>query len=86
MSRVRAVIIPIEFDSTIKISYPVLGKFIFYFDALDQMICIFLTHIFYPKIVHNQCEQDGACGEFPQTFGTFEISMWEKTVPRQFIC
>jgi hypothetical protein len=38
---------------------------------------MFLTHIFYAEIIHNQHERDGVCGVFPQTVGiaTFEISM-----------
>jgi hypothetical protein len=52
------------------------------------MINVFLTHIFHPKIVHNQREQDGARGMLPQTGGvwTFEISVGEQTPLQEFVC
>jgi hypothetical protein len=73
---------------TIQIPRPVFGKFVFCFDTFDQMVDVFLTHIFYPKIVHNQCERDGACGMLPQAGGvwTFKISVGEQTLLQQFIC
>jgi hypothetical protein len=81
-------ITPIELDITIQIPCPVLVKFLFCLDAFDQMIELFLTHIFHPKIVHNQCEQDGVCGMLPQAGGvwTFKISMGEQTLSQQFVC
>ncbi len=51
------------------------------------MVDVFLTHIFYPETVHNQCEQDGACGMLPQAGGvwTFEISMGEQALLKQLV-
>ncbi len=72
-------IIPIELDTTIQISHPIFGKFVFCLDSFDQMVDVFLTHILYPEIAHNQCEQDGACGMLPQAGGvwTFKIFVGE---------
>jgi hypothetical protein len=62
--------------------------FVFHLDAFDQMVNMFLTHIFYPKIVRNQCEQDGVCGMLSQAGGvwTFEISVGEQMLLQKFVC
>jgi hypothetical protein len=46
-------IIPIEFDATIKIARPILGEFIFCFDAFDAMICMLFSNIFHAKFINN---------------------------------
>jgi hypothetical protein len=82
------IILPIEFDATIKIARPILGELIFCFDAFDEMICMLFSNIFHAKVVNNYSECDGAFGMFSQTrgIGTLKISVGEKTLTQQFIC
>ncbi len=44
-------VIPFQFDAAIKITQPVLGDAIFFFNAVDEVSCVFFSDIFYPKIV-----------------------------------
>ncbi len=52
------IVIPFQFYTTIKVACPVLGEFIFLLDTPNEMIGVFFTNAFYPKIVHNQRERD----------------------------
>jgi hypothetical protein len=52
------------------------------------MINMLLTHIFHSDIVHNQCEQDGACVMLPQAgdVWTFKITLGVQLLSQQFDC
>jgi hypothetical protein len=51
--------------AAVEVAVPILGEFIFLFDAHDKVVDIFLMRIFHAKIVDNKCEGDGACCVLP---------------------
>jgi hypothetical protein len=55
------VVIPFKAYATVVVAIPILGEFIFFFDAHDKVVNIFLTRIFHAKIVNNKCEGEGVC-------------------------
>jgi hypothetical protein len=59
-------VIPFEVYAAVEVAVPIFGEFIFFFDALDKVVDILLTRIFYAKIVDNKCEGDGACCVLPE--------------------
>jgi hypothetical protein len=74
------VVIPFEAYAAVEVAVPIFGEFIFFFDALDKVVDILLTHIFHSKIVDNKCEGDGACRVLPEAGSllAFKISMGGK--------
>jgi hypothetical protein len=59
-------VIPFKVYAAVEVAVPILGEFIFLFDAHDKVVDIFLMHIFHTKIVDNKCEGDGACRVLPE--------------------
>ena len=53
-------LIPIGGESNILFALPVRCDFVVFFDDAYQMVCVFLSHIFYAKIVNDEAETDGA--------------------------
>ena len=52
------VIIPIKGESKVAIAFQILCDVIFFFDAFDEVVSMFLTNILYSKIVHEKREID----------------------------
>ncbi len=74
------IIIPFEAYAAVEVAVPIFGEFIFFFDALDKVVDILLTHIFHSKIVNNKCEGDGAFCMLPEAghLLAFKISVGGK--------
>jgi hypothetical protein len=51
------------------------------------MVDVFFFNVFNPKIIHHQCEGDGAGEMPPEAWGmrTFVILMGEESLPEQFV-
>ncbi len=81
------VVIPFEAYAAVEVAVPILGEFIFLFDAHDKVVDIFLTHIFHAKIVNNKCEGDGACYVLPEAghLLAFKISMGGKVFLEELV-
>jgi hypothetical protein len=56
---------PVKFDSAIEIARPIFGKFVLLLYALYEVVRMFLTYIFHPKIVNYQGKGDWPCLMFP---------------------
>jgi hypothetical protein len=75
------IVVPMQFDAAIEIARPILGKFIFFFDAFYQVINVFPAHILNPEVIDYQREGDRAGKMSPEARGmfTFVIPMGEET-------
>jgi hypothetical protein len=47
-------VIPVQFDSTVQIAIPVKGNGVVEFDGLDEMLCMFCSYVFDPKIINDE--------------------------------
>jgi hypothetical protein len=74
------IVVQFEAYAAVEVAVPIFGEFIFFFDALDKVVDIFLMHIFHAEIVDNKCEGDWACCVLPETRSllAFEISVGGK--------
>jgi hypothetical protein len=54
------VVIPIEADAAVEIAVPILCELIFFHYTPDEVVNVFLTHIFYLEIVHDKRKGDWA--------------------------
>jgi hypothetical protein len=81
------ILIPFEVYAAVEVAVPILGEFIFLFDAHDKVVDIFLTRIFHAEIVNNKCEGDGACRELPEArrLLAFEISVGGKVFLEELV-
>ena len=68
-------VIPLESNPTVEITVPIYGEFIFLLDACDEVVNIFLTFVFYIKIIDDQREGDGPGCVFPKTWGLFALKV-----------
>ncbi len=46
--------IPSEAYATLEVAIPIHGELAIFFDALDQVFNVFLTCVFYAKVVHHK--------------------------------
>jgi hypothetical protein len=81
------VLIPFEAYATVEVAVPILGEFIFLFDAHDKVVDISLTHIFHAKIINNKCEGDGVRHVLPEAghLLAFEISVGGKAFLEELV-
>ncbi len=80
-------VIPFEAYAAVEVAIPILGEFIFLFDAHDEVVDIFLARIFHAKIANNKCEGDGACRVRPEArhLLAFEISVGGKVFLEELV-
>ncbi len=81
------VIIPIQFDATVEVAQPILGKSIFCFNHCNQMVHVLLTLVFHTKIIDNEGGGDGMHNVFPETQGilAFIITMGGETLANELV-
>jgi hypothetical protein len=81
------VVIPFKAYAAVEVAIPILGEFIFLFDAHDKVFNILLMRIFHAKIVDNKCEGDGACHVLPEASRllAFEISLGGKAFLEELV-
>ncbi len=67
---------------------PILGEHVILFYACNLLIHIVFILIFNAKVVHHQCECDGAWFVVPQSQSicTFKISKLGQLMPQAFVC
>ncbi len=86
---VKGVCVVITFAAyaAVEVAVPILGEFIFLFDAHDKVADIFLTRIFHAEIVDNKCEGDKACRVLPEAgrLLAFKISMGGKVFLEELV-
>jgi hypothetical protein len=60
---------------------------ILYLDTPKEMICMFFTNVFNPKIVHDQRERDWPCVVFPQAgcICTLVVTVWEQSLLEKLV-
>ena len=73
-------VVPFEAYSTVEVAVPIFSEFIFFLDAIYQVVNVLLTRVFYSKIVDDKCECDGAGGVLPKAgrLFAFEVSVGAK--------
>ena len=81
------VLIPNQYDATIEVAHPILGKVVFCFNPCNQMVNILLTLVFNSKVVDNEGEGDGARCVFPEARCTlaFVITVWGETLSKELV-
>jgi hypothetical protein len=55
-----SVVIPFQLDAAVQVPSPILSKFVFFFQALNEVLRVLLTDIFYSKVINYTCECDGS--------------------------
>ncbi len=61
------VVIPVEGESNVSCSFPIYVDFVVALQDADEVVCIFLTHVFNSEVVDDECEADGSPFVFPET-------------------
>jgi hypothetical protein len=59
------VIIPIQLDSAIEVTGPILGEFILLFDTSDEVVDMLFADILDAEVIHDQCERYWSHFMFP---------------------
>ena len=65
----------LQSNPAVEFAIPIYGEFIFLLDACNEVVNVFLTFVFYAKIIDDQREGDGPGGVFPKTWGLFTLKV-----------
>ncbi len=60
-------VVPVKGESDVSRSFPIYVDFLVFLQDADEVVRIFLTHLFYSKVVNNECEADGLPFVLPET-------------------
>ena len=48
------IVIPFQAHAAVEVAVPIHDELLFFFDALDHVFYVFLTGVFYAKVVHHK--------------------------------
>ena len=68
-------VVPEEHDSNVTLSLPIIFYVIMLFEHLLQMVDVFVTYVFDPKVVDHQCELYWSHVVLPQSWYQFVLSI-----------
>jgi hypothetical protein len=79
-------VVPIERYSAMHIARPIFDKIVCLVYASYEMVRMFFSNVFDPKIVHH-CEQNWAEHVFPQSrgVGIFIVSVWQEPFSEELV-
>jgi hypothetical protein len=81
------VVIPLEADAAVEIAVPILCEFIFFLYSPNEVVYVFLTHIFDTNIIHDEREGDWARYVLPEagSVRALKISMGGKAFLEELV-
>ncbi len=81
------VVVPIQSYPNVSFSYPIVRKFVVFFECILEMLCMFFANIFDAEIVDNQCELYGSCVVLPKSKFQFAmlVSVFVEVFFKEFV-
>ncbi len=70
------------------LAFSVFFNFVMLLENLDEMHDLFLSNVLYAKVVHNECETDGAPFVFPVAWCEFAlcVACFLESFFKEFLC
>ena len=68
-----SLVIPIKSNTNVTCAFPLCCDGVIFFQCVLQMLCMFFSHILYPKVIHYQCELHRPPFVFPKSWYQFAL-------------